>query len=103
MPIYLLWEFETPKEEERNNKRYKLSDEVNTPYIERKHKEGVKWKILDMADGTGRMVELHTFETMEDFEKIWGDEEFHKMVIQYCRVVDNASVRILRPGIRVRP
>ena len=61
MPVYLLWEFETPKEEERNKKRHKLIDEVNIPYIERKVKEGVKWEILDMSDGTGRVVELQTF------------------------------------------
>ena len=96
MPIHLLWEYEIPKEDERNKKRIKLIEEAQ-PYIEKKSKEGVKWKILGLTDNTRRRLELHTFETMEDFEKIWSDEDFQKMSTQHSRLVDNASVRILRP------
>jgi len=102
MPVYLLWEWENPKEEERNKMRYKLGDEVRR-YREKKLKEGVRWEVLALTDNTRRSVVLYTFETMEDFDKIWNDEEWQRAESQWSYYVDNCTVRILRPSIRVPP
>ena len=103
MPIYILTEWTNPKEEERNKKRYKLVDEVISPYQKRKLEEGVKWETLELSDGTGRMVILHTFETMEDFDKIWNDREWQVAVGRWSYMVDNCTARILRPVGRIEP
>ncbi len=103
MSMYLLWEWTNPKEEERNKRRYKHLRENLWPYIERKLKEGVKWEILDLTDCTGRMFALHTFDTIEDFDKVWNDDEYKKLMSQYSYFVDDCSLRILRGTKKLEP
>ena len=103
MPVYLLWEWTNPKEEERIKKRRKIIDEVMVPYIEKKRREGIKFETLALSDNTRRMVELDTFETMENLDKIWKDEELQRAASQYSYLVNNMCVRILQPSIRIRP
>jgi hypothetical protein len=56
----------------------------------------VKWKNEDYTDGTNTIGGIGTFETVEDFSKIWGDEEFQDIVSRWSYYVDNCNVRILR-------
>jgi hypothetical protein len=99
MSVYLLMEFTCPKDEERNKKRLKHEKDWAYPYYEKKIKEGVKWKGLGLSDGTGRIVSLTTFETVEDFGKIWNDDEYKKGIVQMSYLVDNFTSRILREVI----
>lgn len=96
MSVYLLWEWTNSKDEERNEKRLKQEVDFWFPYIEKKTKEGVKMKPLGLTDGTGRMITLFTFETIEDFAKIWDDVEFKKGTSQFSYLVDNFTSRLLR-------
>jgi len=92
-------ESDNPKDEARNKKRLKLSREVGMPYIEKKQKEGIKLKVSGWADNTGHMIGWWEFETMDDFAKIWNDEEFQQIMARRTYLVDNASFRLLRPSI----
>jgi hypothetical protein len=96
MSVYLLWEWTNPKEEERNKKRLQFEVDIMYPYLEKKAKEGVKMKPLGLTDGTGRILTLMTFETMEDFAKVWDDVEFQKDISRFSYLVDNFTCRILR-------
>ena len=96
MAVYLLMEFTCPKDEERNEKRLKHEKDWAYPYLKKKIKEGVKWKNLGLTDGTGRMFGLSTFETMEDFGKVWEDMEFKQGISRLSYLVDDFSIRLLR-------
>ena len=96
MSVYLLWEWTNPKEEEREEKRLKHEVDWLYPYFEKKINEGAKLKGHGLADNTGGIVGLWIFETMEDFGKIWNDDEFKKGVVQMSRLVDNFTSRLLR-------
>ena len=76
LKVVLLVEWDNPKDETRNKKRLKHGSEVGTPYYEKKREEGIKWEMSGWSDNTGHMIGWHEFETVEDFAKIWNDEEF---------------------------
>lgn len=96
--IYLLWEWTNPKEVERNQRRLKHEKDWLYPYIGKKIKENV-FKILGLSDGTGRIIALFTFETMENFDKVWNDIEFKTGTSQMSYLVDNFTSRVLRDVI----
>ena len=99
MTVYLLLEWTNPKEMERNEKRLKHEKEWAYPYVEKRIKEGVKWKVLGLTDGTGKMLALFTFETMEDFGKVWEDMEYKQGISRLSYLVDDFSIRLLREVI----
>ena len=103
MSVYLLWEWENAKEEERTRMRRSHYVEVLRPYYEKKRSEGVDWESLDLTDGTGRMVRLDRFAGMDDFDRVWNDEFWQKACARYSYFVDNMTVRILRPSILIKP
>jgi len=43
------------------------------------------------------------YPSAEAFAKLMGDEEYQKMGINFCRHVQNASYRVLRPTIVALP
>jgi len=95
MSVYLLWEWTNPKEEERNEKRLKHEADWLYPYFEKKVKEGVM-KGHGLTDNTGYILGLLIFETMEDFGKVWNDDEFKKGAVKMSYLVDNFTSRLLR-------
>jgi len=99
LKVVLLLEQDDPKDEARNKKRLKYSREVEWPYHEKKREEGVKWEITGWSDNTGHIVGWWEFETMEDFAKIWTDEEFQQIMARHAYLADNISFRLLRPTI----
>jgi len=100
MPVVLLLEFDNPKDEARNAKRRKFEDEATRPYREKLVEEkGIKAKFSGWADCTGHIVVWWEFETMEDFAKMWNDEKWQQIWARWTYLVDNASIRLLRPSI----
>ena len=98
MSVYLLWEWTNPKEVERNEKRLKHEQEWLYPYIKSKTEEGVI-KPLGLSDGTGRILALFTFKTMEDFGKVWNDMDFKTGTSKMSYLVDSFTSRVLRDVI----
>ncbi len=86
-----------PKEPERNKKRNEFAAENFGPYYDKKVKEGVKWKYSGWSDGSGLMLGLHEFDTLEDINKVWGDEEFQIINARWSYFVDNCKIKIWRP------
>jgi len=102
MKVVILLEYKTPKEAERNKKRYKFGDENLTPYFNKKDKE-VKMNRSGWSDGSGTVISWMEFETLEDFNKVWGDEEFQILMARWSYNVDDVKVRILRPTHQIPP
>jgi len=103
MPVIMMYEFSHPKEPERRRKGYDIAYKIFEPYYHNKQKEGVKWKAEDYTDGTNTIIGIFEFETLEDFSKIWGDEEFQKIFSRWTYYVDNCTVRILRQDLYLTP
>ena len=98
-----MYEWNFPKEPERRKKGYDIAEKVFVPYYKKKREEGVKCKVTDYADGSNSFVGWFEFETMEDFSKIWGDDEFQEIFTRWSYYVDNCKARILRPMISLKP
>ena len=102
MSVVVMYKFNTPKKTERNKKRYEFQDKVMRPYWEKKDKE-VKVRRTGWSNGTGFVIGWWEFETLEDFNKVWGDEEFQIMMARYSYFVDNAKMQVLWPSKSIPP
>ena len=95
-------EWDNPKDPERNRKRLKFQSEVWKPYWDKLVKEkGIKFKSRSWSDNTGYIISWGEFETMEDFSKAWEDERHQQMWAAWTFLVDNARIRLLRPGLTI--
>lgn len=101
MKVLVIWEWDNPKEDGRLKKYYEWSAGTDYEYV-LKLQKGV-CKVSDWTDGTGHNIYIQEFESMEDFAKVWGDDEYHRCFVRFCRLVDNATRRIVRDGIGVPP
>jgi len=102
MSVAIMYKFNTPKKTERNKKRYEFQNEVMRPYWEKKDKE-VKVKRTGWSNGSGFVIAWWEFETSEDFNKVWGDEEFQIMMARYSYFVDNVKTLVLWPSKQIPP
>ncbi len=98
MRVLVVLERDNAKDEERL-KKYREYNQTYGPY-RRGVQKGI-CKESTWTDGTGHVVDIQEFESMEDLAKVWGDDEYHSRFVRFCRLVDNASRRILRPAIPV--
>lgn len=102
MPVVHLFEYDNPKDEERNNKKRKFASEVMVPYWEKLVKDkNIKVESSGWSDNTGHQVHWSKFETMEDFAKTRDDERWQQMMARWAYLVDNVKIRLLRPGFRL--
>jgi len=85
MKVVMLVEINTPKEPERNKKRYQFSNEHWRPYWDKKDKEA-KMSRSGWSDGSGTVI-----------------EEFQILMARWSYNVDNVKVRILRPTHEIPP
>ena len=100
--IIQLFEYDISKDEERRNKGQKFGNEVMFPYWKKLIEEkGIKVESTNWSDNTGHKVGLDKFETMEDFAKAWDDERWQQMMARFANFVDNARIRLLRPGLTI--
>jgi hypothetical protein len=95
--VLLFREWDNPKDEKRR-KQYTEMTRDNT-LRERFEKLGVIKSMKGWTDGTGHIISLWVFESMEDFAKLWNDIEFQRMHVRGYRVVDNFRIRICRPSV----
>ena len=103
MEVVMMVKFNTPKEPERNKKRYEFMAEYMQPYYDKKVKEGVKWNANGWSNGSGTVISWQEFETLEDFNKVWGDEEFQKNMARWSYFVDNCKIQVLWPSKSLPP
>ena len=102
MEVAIMYKFDTPKEPERNKKRYEFMAENTRPYWEKTDKE-VKMRRSGWSYGTGTVIGMWEFETLEDFNKVWGDEEFQNMMALHAYFVDNCKMQVMWPSKKRPP
>lgn len=96
MEVLLFREWDNPKDEERRKQYTDMTRD--TSRRERFEKLGVIKSTRGWADGSGHIINMTEFESMEDFAKLWNDIEFQRMHVNLYRVVDNFKIRICRPA-----
>ena len=101
MKVLILTSWENVKSEEGLKKYYKWQDENRPYWIERRKKYNVRTQ--GWGDGTGLMYMTDELDSFEDYAKFQDDEEFQKSFIDFCRLVKNAKVKVLRGGIQAPP
>ena len=103
MKVLVIWEWENFKDEEKLKKYYEFNTKTFQPFLQKKH-EGVKRKSLGgWVEQPGCVVDMTEYESMEEFSKIWSDEEVQRELINFGRLVKNLKMRILRPSIMAPP
>lgn len=95
-------EYRSPKDEARGKQLLDLQKKI-TEKAEEWTKSGLIGPDVEMwADNTGRIMYWFPFESMEKFAEFYGHEEVQKMMATASGVLDDISIRLLRPGIDVR-
>ena len=94
MKVLVLTTWELPKSFEGLKKRNEYNEKHKQYWIERYEKYNVKNSIW--TDGTGKVYSLLEFESYGDYAKFMDDEELQRKFAQWCRVVNNAKVNVLR-------
>jgi hypothetical protein len=99
MPVGMLWEWDNPKDEERNRKRLEKSKEVNEFFFKIAKERDIKAKSSVWADNTGHIILWSEYENFDEIAKWWLDEEFQILMAEMSLLVDNFNIRWLRPII----
>jgi hypothetical protein len=100
MKVLVMWEWDNSKDVERLKKYYEYAQ----TYVE--YVSGVDKGICKRStwvDGTGHHFQTLEFESMEDYTKVWSDDEYFSRFVRFCRLVDNARTHVLRPAVGVPP
>jgi quinol monooxygenase YgiN len=94
-------EWQTFKDEAKVKKYYEYLK--TEPF--RAHREALESEVKSRgwSAAPGHLVLIEEYESMEEFSKIWSDEEYQKKLIKLNRLVKNLSIRILRPAIPTPP
>ena len=99
MTVGILWEWDNPKDEERNRKRLEKSQEVNEYFYKIAKEREIKAKYSVWADGTGHVMFWGEYENFDEVAKWWEDEQFQRLFAELGMYVDNFNIRWLRPMI----
>ena len=100
MKVWFVTERETFKDEAKRKKYYEIMDTLS-PSWEKMH-EGVKATMLGgWSDSPGYVMGVSEYENMEEFSKVWSDEEFQKNLLILRNHCKKFKVRIMRPTISV--
>ena len=94
MKTLVIMEWDNFKDEDRLKKYF---DYIGT-YPFRARREALEVKMVysgGWSDGTGHMVLIEEYESMEEFSKLWSDEEHQRKMIKLGRLVKNLDIRIL--------
>lgn len=101
MKVWGVTEIETYKDEAKRKKYYEYLDTWG-PFRQKKH-EGVKFKDLGgWSDNPGCVMFVTEYESMEEFSKVWSDEEFQIELVKLRNHCKSFRTRIMRPTVSVR-
>ena len=99
MPVGMLWEWDNPKDEEKNKKRLEKSNEINTYFYKIAEEREIKAKSSVWADGTGHVLMWSEYESFDEIAKWWHDDHLQTLLAEYSILVNNFNIRWLRPMI----
>lgn len=101
MKVWWVMEMETFKDEMKRKEYYEFLDTWG-PMWQKKH-EGVKFNYLgDWSDNPGCVMYVNEYESMEEFSKVWSDEELQKELVKLRNHCKTIKIRIMRPTVSVR-
>jgi hypothetical protein len=101
MKCVLCIEYSSPKDEARGKQLLDLQKKVVGKAEEWTKKGLISPDVGLWADNTGRIMYWFPFESMEKFARFYGHEEVQKMMAVASGLLDDISIRLLRPGIDV--
>jgi len=97
MKIAQIWEWDMPKDRDRlkaledwSSKTQAYLAEVNEKY----NRTRTSW-----SQGDNHMILIIEFADADDYAKFMKDDEAQMWVFDFCRTVDNVTVRTCRPAI----
>ena len=100
MKVWWVITLETFKDEARRKAYYEYVQKWGQ-IIQKKH-EGVKYKRLGGWSATaGKVVWVSEYESMEEFSKVWSDEEYQKGLVELRNHVKGYKTMIMRPTVTV--
>ena len=100
MKVVFLVEWDNAKDESRYKKYAEQLKEPRPEWFKKLVEEGI-FKGRNWTDNTGHIIRWVEFENMEAFSKLWNNEEWQKMWLSFNPVVDNLSLRLLRPSVTI--
>ena len=94
-------EFKIPKDEKRLDKYWKISADLLAKFP-KFVKDGKVAEFTYWADNSGTMFTFFHFDSSDQFAKFWGDMDLQRQMSEISLIIDDAKVRLLRPGIMLR-
>ena len=101
MKVWFVMEFETFKDDAKRKEYYDYLKSSWRPTKEKTY-EGVTFKNLGgWSDYPGWVMYVEEFESMEEFSKVWSNEEYQKEILKLRNHVKSFKMRIMRPTVSV--
>jgi hypothetical protein len=102
MKVWFVMEVETYKDDAKRKKYYEYLNTFRSLY-EKKH-EGVEYEFLGgWSDNPGCVMYVYEYESVEEFSKVWSDEEYQQELVKLRNHCDALKIRVMRPTVRVPP
>jgi hypothetical protein len=98
MAVVMFSEWDNAKDEARYKKYGELSRGKTMEWFQKKVKEGVIKNVSSWSDNTGHIILWCEFDGIDLVAKLWKDEEFHKLMMEFFPFVDNMKTRLMRPA-----
>ena len=100
MKVWWVMETELPKEEERV-KKYQEYLKIWTSLWHKKH-EGVKYvRRGSWTDNPGYCMGVAEYESMEEFSKVYSDQELHEALVILRKHMKSVKTRVMRPCVQI--
>jgi hypothetical protein len=96
MKICTITEWDNFKDTEKIKAYYEFVKK-NTPFLEKLDKELGSLR-SSWADGTGHVVSIVEYPSVEAYAKVLNNEEYQKLMVNLARRIQNVSIRVLRPS-----
>jgi hypothetical protein len=94
-------EYKIPKDEDRLEKYWKMSADALATFP-KFVKDGKITEFTYWSDNSGTMFTFFHFDSADQFAKFWGDMDLQRQMSELALLLDDAKVRLLRPGIMLR-
>ena len=102
MSVILMLEWTNAKDISRFKKYGEFSRSGRgAAYWQKKKDEGIVKNFSNWADNSGYLIFWVEFENIDDFAKLWADEEYHKLFLDWNPLVDNLRFRLLRTAVTI--
>lgn len=101
MKCVLCMEYRPPKDEARGKQLAELQKTVAEKAAQWTKSGLLSPDVAIWADNTGRIMYWFPFESMDKFAKFYAHEEVQKLMAKTSVLLDDISIRLLRPGLDV--